>query len=44
MVETWSTYHFRILKRGTLNGYTVGPIERIDDIPDSPRSVSPGPQ
>ncbi|KAJ7638831.1 PUA-like domain-containing protein [Roridomyces roridus] len=36
MVETWSTYRFRILERGTLDGYTVGRIERIDDIPDSP--------
>ncbi|KAJ6613422.1 PUA-like domain-containing protein [Mycena sp. CBHHK59/15] len=34
MVETWSTYRFRILERGTLDGYTVGRIERIDDIPD----------
>ncbi|KAJ7283633.1 PUA-like domain-containing protein [Mycena rebaudengoi] len=34
MVETWSTYRFRILERGTLDGYTVARIERIDDIPD----------
>jgi hypothetical protein len=32
MVETWSSYRFCILERGTLNGY----IERIDDVPDSP--------
>jgi hypothetical protein len=36
MVETRSTYRFCILERGTLNGYTVGRIERIDDVPDSP--------
>ncbi|KAF7355333.1 hypothetical protein MSAN_01449800 [Mycena sanguinolenta] len=36
MVETWSTYRFRILERGTLDGYTVARIERIDDVPDSP--------
>ncbi|KAJ7129649.1 PUA-like domain-containing protein [Mycena epipterygia] len=41
MVETWSTYRFRILERGTLDGYTVGRIERIDDIPDSP-TLAPG--
>ncbi|KAF7371543.1 hypothetical protein MVEN_00009300 [Mycena venus] len=34
-VETWSTYRFRILERGQLDGYTVGRIERIDDIADS---------
>ncbi|KAJ7908345.1 PUA-like domain-containing protein [Mycena leptocephala] len=39
MVETWSTYRFRILERGTLDGYTVGRIERIDDVPDSPPSA-----
>ncbi|KAJ7180108.1 PUA-like domain-containing protein, partial [Mycena crocata] len=37
MVETWSTYRFRILERGTLDGYTVGRIERIDDVPDVPQ-------
>ncbi|KAJ7276421.1 PUA-like domain-containing protein [Mycena haematopus] len=36
MVETWSTFRFRILERGTLDGYTVARIERIDDVPDSP--------
>ncbi|KAF9009062.1 hypothetical protein BDQ17DRAFT_97828 [Cyathus striatus] len=34
MVETWGTFRFRILERGTLDGYTVGRIERIDDYPD----------
>ncbi|KAJ7176379.1 PUA-like domain-containing protein [Mycena crocata] len=34
IVETWSTYPFRILERDTLDGYTVARIERIDDIPD----------
>ncbi|KAJ7691567.1 PUA-like domain-containing protein [Mycena rosella] len=28
MVETWSTYRFRILARGTRDGYTVARIER----------------
>ncbi|KAG6897458.1 hypothetical protein C0992_001458 [Termitomyces sp. T32_za158] len=30
-VETWGTYRFRILEVGTLDGYMVGRIERIDD-------------
>ncbi|KAK7061735.1 PUA-like domain-containing protein [Favolaschia claudopus] len=38
MVETWSTFRFRILERGTLDGYTVARIEPIFDIPDSPSS------
>ncbi|TDL26911.1 LON-domain-containing protein [Rickenella mellea] len=33
MVETWGSYRFRILERGVLDGYMVGRIERIDDIP-----------
>lgn len=28
MVETWGTFRFRILERGTLDGYMVGRIER----------------
>ncbi|KAF7976286.1 hypothetical protein HWV62_7190 [Athelia sp. TMB] len=31
MVETWGTHRFRILERGSLDGYMVGRIERIDD-------------
>ncbi|CAE6507355.1 unnamed protein product [Rhizoctonia solani] len=31
MVETYGTFRFRILERGTLDGYLVGRIERIDD-------------
>lgn len=31
MVETWGTFRFRILERGTVDGYMVGRIERIDD-------------
>ncbi|KAG8786800.1 hypothetical protein FRC12_016241 [Ceratobasidium sp. 428] len=31
MVETFGTFRFRILERGTLDGYLVGRIERIDD-------------
>ncbi|KAF8195870.1 PUA-like domain-containing protein [Mycena galopus ATCC 62051] len=43
MVETWSTFRFRILERGTLDGYTVARIERIDDVPDLPSSaLNPG--
>jgi Lon protease-like protein len=28
MVETWGSFRFRILERGTLDGYMVGRIER----------------
>jgi Lon protease-like protein len=28
IVETWGTHRFRILERGTLDGYMVGRIER----------------
>lgn len=28
MVETWGTHRFRVLERGTLDGYMVGRIER----------------
>ncbi|KZP17274.1 hypothetical protein FIBSPDRAFT_747336 [Athelia psychrophila] len=31
MVETWGTHRFRILERGSLDGYMVGRIERVDD-------------
>ncbi|GLB33829.1 putative ATP-dependent protease La (LON) substrate-binding domain [Lyophyllum shimeji] len=34
LVETWGTYRFRILESGTLDGYMVGRIERIDDYPE----------
>ncbi|PPQ77763.1 hypothetical protein CVT25_011198 [Psilocybe cyanescens] len=34
MVETWGISRFRILERGTLDGYMVGRVERIDDYPD----------
>ncbi|ELU45838.1 LON domain-containing protein [Rhizoctonia solani AG-1 IA] len=33
MVETYGTFRFRILERGTLDGYLVGRTERIDDYP-----------
>ncbi|KAF8484299.1 hypothetical protein JB92DRAFT_3101623 [Gautieria morchelliformis] len=33
MVETWGVQRFRVLERGTLDGYTVGRIELIDDFP-----------
>lgn len=29
MVETWGAHRFRILERGTLDGYMVGRIERL---------------
>ncbi|KAL9712978.1 hypothetical protein Ac2012v2_004219 [Leucoagaricus gongylophorus] len=34
MVETWGSFRFRLLERGTLDGYMVGRIERIDDYPE----------
>ncbi|TFY74458.1 hypothetical protein EWM64_g9554 [Hericium alpestre] len=34
MVETLGTHRFRIMERGTLDGYMVGRIERIDDFPE----------
>ncbi|KAF8076410.1 LON-domain-containing protein [Lyophyllum atratum] len=34
LVETWGTYRFRILENGTLDGYMVGRIERIEDYPE----------
>ncbi|KIO30188.1 hypothetical protein M407DRAFT_224917 [Tulasnella calospora MUT 4182] len=34
MVETKGTYRFRIAEKGTLDGYMVARIVRIDDLPD----------
>jgi len=34
MVETWGSTRFRILEKGTLDGYMVGRIERIEDYAD----------
>lgn len=34
MVETWGAYRFRIQERGTLDGYMVGRVERIEDFDD----------
>ncbi|CAA7259772.1 unnamed protein product [Cyclocybe aegerita] len=34
MVETWGSTRFRILERGSLDGYMVGRIESIYDYPD----------
>lgn len=34
MVETWGTHRFRILERGSLDGYMIGRVERIDDYED----------
>ncbi|THH14687.1 hypothetical protein EW146_g5674 [Bondarzewia mesenterica] len=34
VIETWGTHRFRIMERGTLDGYMVGRIERIDDFPE----------
>ncbi|KAI0375682.1 hypothetical protein BV20DRAFT_959699 [Pilatotrama ljubarskyi] len=31
LVETWGTWRFRIMERGTLDGYMVARIERIED-------------
>ncbi|KAG8752390.1 hypothetical protein FRC12_011996 [Ceratobasidium sp. 428] len=33
IVETFGTFRFRILERGTLDGYLLGRIARIDDYP-----------
>ncbi|KAF8592330.1 hypothetical protein K439DRAFT_1502939 [Ramaria rubella] len=33
MVETWGVQRFRVLERGTLDGYMVGRIEIIEDYP-----------
>ena len=32
MVETVGTHRFKLLEKGSLDGYTVGRIERIDDV------------
>ena len=32
MLETVGSYRFRLLEKGSLDGYTVGRVERIDDI------------
>ncbi|GAA95181.1 uncharacterized protein L969DRAFT_105115 [Mixia osmundae IAM 14324] len=32
MIETVGMYRFKVLSRGTLDGYTIGKVERIDDI------------
>jgi len=34
MVETFGAHRFRILERGTIDGYMVGRVERIDDVDD----------
>jgi Lon protease-like protein len=36
MVETWGTHRFRIVERGTLDGYTVARVDRIDDLEELP--------
>ncbi|EPQ29662.1 uncharacterized protein PFL1_02882 [Pseudozyma flocculosa PF-1] len=33
MLETVGSYRFKVLEKGTLDGYTVGRIERVEDIP-----------
>ena len=42
-VETWGTFRFRILDRGTLDGYSVARIERVDDVEEDPFDVVPPP-
>ncbi|KAH7914338.1 PUA-like domain-containing protein [Hygrophoropsis aurantiaca] len=34
MVETWGSHRFRLLERGSLDGYMIGRVERIDDDED----------
>ncbi|CCM01716.1 uncharacterized protein FIBRA_03781 [Fibroporia radiculosa] len=31
VVETWGIWRFRIIERGTLDGYVVARVERVDD-------------
>lgn len=31
VVETWGAYRFRIVERGTLDGYVVARVERVED-------------
>lgn len=40
MVETFGTHRFRVLERGTLDGYVVGRVERIDDFEEELESDS----
>ncbi|CAD6891126.1 unnamed protein product [Tilletia laevis] len=32
MIETVGSYRFRVLETGTLDGYTVGRVERVEDV------------
>ncbi|KAE8219501.1 hypothetical protein CF326_g8945, partial [Tilletia indica] len=32
MIETVGSYRFRVLETGTLDGYSVGRVERIEDV------------
>lgn len=34
MVEAWGAHRFRILEQGSLDGYMIGRVERIDDYDD----------
>ncbi|KAH9936943.1 PUA-like domain-containing protein [Amylocystis lapponica] len=34
LVETWGSWRFRVMERGTLDGYIVARVERIDDLED----------
>ncbi|UZJ56902.1 hypothetical protein CBS101457_006222 [Exobasidium rhododendri] len=34
MIETVGSHRFRVLERGSIDGYTTGQIERIDDVSD----------
>jgi Lon protease-like protein len=34
MVETFGAHRFRIVERGTIDGYMVGRVEQIDDVED----------
>lgn len=31
IVETWGTWRFRVMERGTLDGYLIGRVERVED-------------
>jgi hypothetical protein len=45
MVETWGTQRFRVVERGTLDGYMVARVELFDDfadeLPDAPAPPEP---
>ncbi|EMD40696.1 hypothetical protein CERSUDRAFT_111271 [Gelatoporia subvermispora B] len=41
LVETCGIYRFRILARGTRDGYVVGRVEQLDDLPEEDSDANP---